>query len=103
MACNRDILDVLKAIIPDDVYIVVGEANPSVNGGVAVQPDDISFTVDTFVGWQGRLLRNGFRQSNKDAGVGDTYFNYTSITGEYTLSSAAQSGDVFICEAYKPA
>jgi len=103
MACSNDILIVLKAVLPEDVYIKVGVSNPLVNDGVPVQVGDQSFTVETHAGWKTRLYRNNARQWLGDPGDGDTYFDYTSISGEYTLSQAVVGVEFFIAEAYKPA
>lgn len=103
MACSNDILVVLKAVLPEDVYIQVGVANPLVNGGVAVQPNDTSFTIPSYAGWQVRLFRNKFIQNVADLGDGDTWYDYTSITGEFTPSTPAAATETFIAQAYKPA
>lgn len=86
----------LSAIWPDDVYVVCGT-------GERIQPGDMSVVIDEFAGWKGRLSRNGLMQMNSDPGDGDTYFNYTSITGEYTFSQQATDGEKFIMMAGKPA
>lgn len=99
MACEVE----LSALFPDDVYIIVGEANPSVNNGVAVQDGNPSFIVNTFVGWKVRLFRNKLLQNIKDLGDGDTWYDYTSITAEFTPSIPAVTGEQFYCQAYKPA
>ena len=101
MAVDCD--NTLGSIWPDDVYFVVGVANPSVNGGVAVQNGDNSFTIPSFVGWKVRLVRGSFPQYYTDPGTGTQYFDYTSITAEFTLSSPATTQEEFICSAYKPA
>lgn len=103
MACSNDLLDVLKLALPEDVYIVVGTANPLVNDGTAVEPGDQSFTISIHAQWKTRLQRGGFGQQLGNPGTGTTYFEYATISGEYTLSLAAQVGDEFICQAYKPA
>lgn len=101
MAC--ELIDVLRELLPEDVYFVVGVANPSVNGGVAVQPDDISFTIPSFVGWRVRLVRGSVPQYYSNPGTGNTYFDYTSITGEFTLSAPTGPSEEYIAMAYKPA
>lgn len=101
--CTNPIEDVLKAILPEDVYIKVGVSNPLVNEGVPVQIGDQSFTIPSHAGWKTRLYRNGARQWIGDPGNGDTYYDYTSITGEYTLSLQVIGVEYFIAEAYKPA
>lgn len=103
MACSNDILAVLKAVLPEDVYIQVGVADPRVNNGVAVQVDDQSFTIEDFAGWKTRLIRNGAPQFLGNPNNGDTYFDYTSISGEFTLSQKViDDQERFICQAYKP-
>lgn len=101
--CTNDIEDVLKAIFPDDVYFVVGTANAKVNGGVAVDPNVSSFTISSFAGWKVRLTRGGIPQYLGDPNTGNQYFDYTSITGEFTLSTPTGNQEEFICQAYKPA
>lgn len=103
MACSNDIFDVLKAFLPEDVYILVGIANPLVNDGVAVQPGDTSFTIPSYAGWKVRLFRNKFIQNVKDLGDGDTWYDYTPITGEFTPSTPVAATETFIAQAYKPA
>lgn len=101
--CNNDIIDVLKAILPEDVYIYVGQVNPLVNDGVAVMPGDTSFTIPSYAGWKVRMFRNKFLQDVEDLGQGDTWYDYTSITGEFTPSTEIAQYETFICQAYKPA
>lgn len=103
MACSNSIQDVLKALLPEDVYFVVGTANARVNEGVAVAPNDSSFTIPSFAGWKVRLIRGGFPQYLSDPGTGNQYFDYTSISGEFTLSTPTGAQEEFICQAYKPA
>mgnify|MGYP001586362813 CR=1 FL=1 len=103
MGCSNDILVVLKAVLPEDVYIKVGVANELVNNNIPVEVGDQSFTVPSHKGWKTRMLRNGAIQWIGDPGDGDTYYDYTSITGEYTLSQSVVGGEFFIAQAYKPA
>lgn len=103
MACSNTIQDVLKALIPDDVYFVVGVANVSVNGGVAVASGESSFTIPSFAGWKVRLIRSSSPQYLTNPNTGNQYFDYTSISGEFTLSSPTGDSEEFICQAYKPA
>lgn len=103
MACSNSIQDVLKALLPEDVYIKVGVANPSVNDNTPVQPGDQSFTIPSHAGWKTRLYRNSAIQWIGDPGDGDTYYDYTAISGEYTLSQDVGAGEYFIAQAYKPA
>jgi len=103
MACSNDILVVLKAVLPEDVYIKVGVANPLVNDNTPVAAGDSSFTIPSHAGWKTRLYRNSAIQWIGDPGDGDTYFDYTAITGEYTLSQDVLNGEFFIAQAYKPA
>lgn len=103
MACSNDIIDVLKNLLPNDVYIQVGVANPDVNDGAAVAGGDTSFTIPSFIGWKVRLYRNYARQNVKDIGDGNTWYDYTSITGEFTPSSQILEFETYIAEAYKPA
>jgi hypothetical protein len=93
----------LASIWPDDVYFVVGVANPSVNGGVAVQQGDVSFTIPSMIGWKTRLIRGSLPQYLTNPATGNQYWDYTSITGEFTLSNPAGTQEEFICSAYKPA
>lgn len=98
--CSKE----LSNIYPDDVYIVVGESNQSVNWGNGVQEGDTSFTIPTFARWKVRLFRNGSLQFlDKAPPNGDSYFNYATLSGEFTLSQQAQLGETFIAQAYKPA
>lgn len=100
MACDIE----LSALYPDDVYFVVGVANDKVNGGVAVAVGDTSFTIESFKGWKVRLLRNGSLQFLDSAPPnGDTWYQYTSLSGEYTVSQSCQDLEIFIAQAYKPA
>lgn len=101
-SCSNDIRDVLKALLPEDVYIKVGVANPLVNNNVPVVAGNQSFTIPTHAGWKTRLFRNSAIQWIGNPGDGDTYFDYTPISGEYTLSSVVGSGEFFIAQAYKP-
>ena len=101
--CYNSITDVLKDLLPEDVYIQVGVANALVNDGVAVMPDDVSFTIPTYAGWKVRMFRNKFIQNVADLGDGDTWYDYTSVTGEFTPSTAIAEFETFICQAYKPA
>lgn len=101
MAVSCD--NTLSSIWPDDVYFVVGVANPSVNNGVAVQNGDNSFIIPSFIGWKVRLVRAASPQYYTNPGTGNQYFDYTSITGEFTLSTQAATQEEFICMAYKPA
>lgn len=103
MPCSNSILIVLKAVLPEDVYIITGVANPLVNDGVAVQEDDQSFTIKSFAGWKTRLIRNSAPQFLGDPQDGNSYFDYTSISGEFTLSQNVVEQDTFIAQAYKPA
>jgi hypothetical protein len=100
MAVNCD--NTLGSIWPDDVYFVVGVANPSVNNGTAVQIGDVSFIIPSFVGWKVRLVRALTPQYLTNPGTGNIYFDYTSITGEFTLSSPASLNEEYIAMAYKP-
>lgn len=102
MACFNELVEILKSLLPDDVYVIVGTANSDVEGGI-VNAGQQSFTIPTHAGWKTRLQRGGFGQPLGDPGTGETFFEYASITGEYTLSLKTQVGDVFICQAYKPA
>ena len=99
MACEVD----LSAIWPDDVEFIVGVANPLVNEGVPVQAGDSSFVIDSMKGWKVRLFRNAARQTQINPLNGDTYYNYTSLSAEFTLSKNALDEEVFAAEAYKPA
>lgn len=101
MAVNCD--NTLGSIWPDDVYFVVGVANERVNNGTAVQPDDQSFTIPSFVGWKVRMIRGSAPQYQGNPGTGNQHYDYTSITGEFTLSAGAGPQEEFICMAYKPA
>ena len=103
MACSNTIQDVLKALLPDDVYFVVGTANPSVNGGVAVQPNVNSFIIPSFIGWKVRMIRSSSPQYQGNPGTGNQYYDFTAITGEFTLSANTGVDEEFICQAYKPA
>lgn len=89
--------------VPNDVYIQVGVANQDVNNGVAVQPDDTSFVVNTFVGWKVRMLRNKALQNVEDLNDGDTWYDYTPITARFTPSTKVLEFETYICQAYKPA
>jgi hypothetical protein len=100
-ACSNDIIDVLKELLPQDVYFVVGQPNAFVEGGI-VQPNQPSFTIPSFKGWQVRLIRSGFPQYLTNPGTGNIYFDYTPITGEFTLPVNTQLNEEFICMAYKP-
>lgn len=102
MACSNELVDILKSLLPDDVYVVVGTPNPNVSGGI-VNAGAQSFTIPIHATWKTRMQRGGFGQPLGDPGTGDTFYEYASITGEYTLSLKAQVGDIFICQAYKPA
>lgn len=93
MACSIE----LSELWPNDVYFVV-----PASGGQYANDGDISFIVPTFVGWKARLFRGGLPQYLTDPGDGNSYFDYTSITGEFTLSAAAAQYEIFICQAYKP-
>lgn len=92
MACSFE----LSNIWPDDVYVKCGT-------GQLIEPGAMGITIADHAGWKTRLIRNGSGQMNFDPEDGDTYFNYTSITGEYTFSQAATDGEKFIMMAYKPA
>jgi hypothetical protein len=100
MAC--ELIDVLRELLPEDVYFVVGVANPSVNGGTAVQQGDSSFIITSFKGWKTRLIRGSFPQYLTNPGTGNQYWDYTGITGEFTLSNPAGTDEEFIVMAYKP-
>lgn len=103
MACNNDIFDVLAAFLPEDVYIITGVPNARVNdGSKAVEEGDQSFTIPDFEGWKTRLIRNGVPQFLGNPGDGNSYFDYTSITAEFTLSQDVVEEDTFIVQAYKP-
>ncbi len=97
MACEFDILYVLGQVIPDDVYFVV-----PASGGQYGNNGDISFVVPAFIGWETRMFRNGWPQFLGNPNNGDTYFDYTGITGEFTLSIPLVTGEVIICQPYKP-
>lgn len=86
----------LSAIWPDDVYVVVGPSS-------LINQGDMSITIGAFNGWKTRMSRNGANQFKSDPGTGNTYFDYTSITGEFTFSQKATNGEEFIFMAYKPA
>lgn len=101
MAC--EIIDVLRELLPNDVYFVVGVANPLVNSGTPVQNGDNSFTIPSFKGWKTRLIRGSFPQYLTNPGTGNQYWDYTAITGEFTLSNPAGTNEEFIAMAYKPA
>lgn len=103
MACENPIQNVLKSLLPDDVYFVVGESNPSVNDGQAVEADTNTFTIPSFIGWKVRLIRGGIPQYQGNPGNGNIFFEYTSITGEFTLTLNTGFQEEFICQAYKPA
>jgi len=91
--CNIE----LSELLPNDVYFVV-----AASGGQYANEGDISFIIPTFVGWKTRLFRSGIPQYLTDPGDGDSYFDYTSITAEFTLSVALGLGEKIICQAYKP-
>lgn len=103
MPCSNDIIDVLKNLLPNDVYIQVGVANPDVNDGVAVEGGDTSFKILSFIGWKVRVWRNKAVQFPFDMNDGDTWYDYTSITGEFTPSTTIAEFENFYCQAYKPA
>lgn len=93
MACNIE----LSQLWPDDVYFTV-----PISGGQYANAGDISFIIPTFVGWKTRLIRNGIPQYLTNPGDGDSYFDYTAITAEFTLSVALGFEEKIICQAYKP-
>lgn len=96
--CSNPLSDILK----EDVYFIVGVPNEKVNGGVATQPGDMSFIIEDYIGWKTRLIRGGSPQWLTNPGDGDQYFDYTSITGEFTVSVELAPGEKIICQAVKP-
>lgn len=84
----------LKDIFPDDVYVVCGDT-------AAIKPGDTTFTIAAFVNWKARMSRGGLSQFFTDPETGNTFFDYSSITGQFTFP-AAQDEEEFIFMAYKP-
>lgn len=91
--CNIE----LSQLWPDDVYFVV-----PASGGSYGNNGSISFIIPAFKGWKVRMIRNGFPQWLGNPNDGDTYFDFTGITGEFTVSVALVTGEKIICQAYKP-
>jgi hypothetical protein len=95
MAC--ELINVLAELIPDDVYFVVGDGSYAADGAT-------SFTVPQFAGWKVRMFRQSLLQyQGEDPGTGNTWYEYSTISGEFTVSVALAEGEEIHCQAYKPA
>jgi hypothetical protein len=103
MACNKDILEVLAEVIPEDVYLVIGVANDRVNNNNPVVTDDNTFIIESMIGWKVRLIRNGSPQFMYATSDGDSWFEFSSILGQVTVSQNLGNGEKLIIQAYKPA
>lgn len=92
MACDNT----LGSIWPDDIYVVCG-------AGELVLPEAASSTFPTMIGWKVRVIRGGSPLWLTNPGNGNSYFDYTALTGEATWSDVPVNGEAFIIQAYKPA
>lgn len=96
LGCENSLAD----IFPDDVYFVVGVAEDKVNNGVPTLDGQSSFTIPSFIGWKVRLTRGGSPIFNRP--IANSYFDYSGITGEFTVSQPLVDEEQIICQAYKP-
>lgn len=94
MAC--ELFEILAANWPNDLYITCGD-------GELIEPDAASSTFPTMVGWKIRVFRSSLPLWLGTNPNGNTYFDYTAITGEATWSNPPADDEEFIIQAYKPA
>jgi len=94
MAC--EIIDVLRELIPDDLYFVV----PTSGGEYIDAGGQIILLPARFNGWKLRVFRTNVLLDFEDQGQGDPY--WTKAGNTVVLSVDASELEKFAIFAYKP-
>lgn len=66
-----------------------------VSGSSFIATGVSSITISLFIGYNIQFTRNGITQNTTDVGDGSTYYNWDRDTGLFTLSTAANAGELF--------